>query len=73
MTKGDTLVRRNFNPNANVQVEEVKSKVAALIDYVEENKSKDPRLAALAITSLEEAAMWAVKLVTTEATKEHVA
>lgn len=66
MTKGETLVRMSFNPNKNEKVEEIKGKVADLIDYIEDNKDLDPRLAALAITSLEEAAMWGVKLVTTE-------
>jgi hypothetical protein len=66
MTKGETLVRISFNPNGNAKVNEIKEKVADLIDYIEENKDLDGRLAALAITSLEEAAMWGVKLVTTE-------
>jgi hypothetical protein len=71
MTKGETLVRKSFNPNGNAQVEEIKTKVAELIDYVEDCKYKDPRLSALAITSFEEGAMWAVKLVTTETNREH--
>jgi hypothetical protein len=73
MTKGETLVRKSFNPSANKEVEEVKKTVAALIDFVEEHKSLDGRLAALAITIFEEGAMWAVKLMTTEVKKEHVA
>ena len=39
---------------------------AELIDLCAESKDLDPRLAALAQTAYEEAAMWAVKLVTTE-------
>jgi hypothetical protein len=66
MTKGEQLVRKSFNPNGNMKVEDLKGKVAELIDYVEDCKDLDPRLAALAITSFEEGAMWAVKLVTTE-------
>jgi hypothetical protein len=73
MTKGETLVRMSFNPSANKDVEEVKKTVAALIDFVEDHKALDGRLAALAITSFEEGAMWAVKLLTTETPKEHVA
>lgn len=69
MTKGETLVRKSFNPNGNPNVEEVKANVAALIDWVESRKTADPRLAALAITAFEEGAMWAVKLVTTEASE----
>jgi len=61
---GERRVRKNFNPNANKDVEHIKHVAAAAIDWCEEHKSKDPRLAALAQTAFEEAAMWAVKLVT---------
>jgi hypothetical protein len=63
-TLGEKRVRVSFNPNANNDVEEIKAQVAAMIDWVEKHKAKDPRLAALAQTAFEEAAMWAVKLVT---------
>jgi len=66
MTKGETLVRKSFNPSSNPDVEEIKQRAADLIDCIEAHKDKDPRLSALAITSFEEGAMWAVKLVTTE-------
>ena len=66
MAKGEDLVRMSFNPNANPYVEEIKRRVADLINYVEEHRGLDPRLSALAITAFEEGAMWAVKLVTTE-------
>ncbi len=65
-TLGEQRVRASFNPNENPEVKEVKAKVAELIDWVEGKKSLDPRLGALAQTALEEAAMWAVKLVTTQ-------
>lgn len=67
MTKGESMVRINFNPSADSVVDQIKGKAAELIDLVEEHKFNDPRLAALAQTSLEEAAMWAVKCVTTKA------
>lgn len=66
MSKGTDLVRLSFNPNANADVEEFKQATADLIDLAEKHRDKDPRLSALAITAYEEAAMWAVKLVTSE-------
>lgn len=64
-TIGEIRVRTNFNVGDNSDVDKIKKTVAELINLVEDNKSKDPRLAAISQTSLEEAAMWAVKLVTT--------
>ena len=66
MTEGERRVRKSFNPGANPEVEKVKQLSAALIDLVHEHPAAktDPRLAALAMTAYEEAAMWAVKLVT---------
>jgi hypothetical protein len=66
-TEGERRVRKSFNPNGNPDVEKVKQLSAALIDLVREHPAAatDPRLAALAMTAYEEAAMWAVKLVTT--------
>jgi hypothetical protein len=66
MTLGEARVRSNFNPGAHRAVEEIKKRAAECIDWVETHKSLDPRLAALAQTHFEDAAMWAVKLVTTE-------
>lgn len=65
MTLGEQRVRRTFNPSSNRQVEEIKIATAELIDMCEELKAKDARLAALAQTAYEEAAMWAVKAATT--------
>jgi hypothetical protein len=45
-------------------VDTIKQKSAELINLCEALKSKDARLAALAQTSYEEAAMWAVKAAT---------
>lgn len=61
---GCKRVRYDFNPSSNQDVDHVKKQTAQLINYVEGLKEKDPRLAALAQTAYEEAAMWAVKLAT---------
>ena len=63
---GAKRVRESFNPSADSLVDKVKRLSADLIDLCEEHKSGDPRLAALAQTAYEEAAMWAVKLVTAD-------
>lgn len=64
MSVGEDRVRTTFNPSANSTVDQLKQKSAELIDMCEELKSKDPRLASLAQTAYEEAAMWAVKAAT---------
>ena len=64
MTIGETRVRVSFNPAASGVVDAIKQQTATLIDLCETLKVKDPRLAALAQTSYEEAAMWAVKAAT---------
>ena len=64
-TIGEQRVRTTFNPGANSDVDIIKNKYAELIDLCEKLKSKDPRLASLAQTAYEEAAMWAVKAATT--------
>ena len=61
---GEQRVRVEFNPSANGMVDQLKQKSAELINLCEELKAKDPRLASLAQTSFEEAAMWAVKAAT---------
>lgn len=61
---GAKRVRTNFNPSSNLDVDFIKNSSAQLINFVEDMKSKDPRLASLAQTAYEEAAMWAVKLAT---------
>lgn len=62
---GARRVRESFNPSQDSVVDKVKRYSADLIDLCEDYKHLDPRLAALAQTAYEEAAMWAVKLVTT--------
>ena len=63
-TVGETRVRTQFNPSANSDVDVLKQRTAELINLCDHLKSKDPRLVALAQTSYEEAAMWAVKAAT---------
>lgn len=64
MTVGEQRVRTQFNPSADGVVDQLKQKTAELIDLCEGLKAKDPRLAAIAQTTYEEAAMWAVKAAT---------
>ncbi len=63
-TIGETRVRTEFNPSAESVVDQIKMKSADLINMCESLKAKDPRLASLAQTAYEEAAMWAVKAAT---------
>ena len=63
---GAQRVRESFNPSGDKMVDKIKRYTADLIDLCEELKTLDPRLAALAQTAYEEAAMWGVKLATTK-------
>jgi hypothetical protein len=68
---GAQRVRESFNPSKDSTVDKIKRYTADLIDLCLEVKQKDnqpetARLCALAMTAYEEAAMWAVKLVTTK-------
>jgi hypothetical protein len=63
---GALRVRESFNPSKDDMVDKLKRYTADLIDLCEELKHLDPRLAALAQTEYESAAMWAVKLATTK-------
>jgi hypothetical protein len=65
MSIGEDRVRTKFNPSKDGIVDIIKQKTAELIDACEALKEKDPRLASLAQTAYEEAAMWAVKAATT--------
>lgn len=64
MTIGEQRVRAQFNPSQDSVVDQIKQKTAELINLMETLKEKDGRLASLAQTSYEEAAMWAVKAAT---------
>jgi predicted glycoside hydrolase/deacetylase ChbG (UPF0249 family) len=63
-TKGEKIVRTEFNPSNNSDVDKFKQDMARLIDFIDSHNAKDPRLAAMTITKLEEAAMLGVKLLT---------
>lgn len=61
---GEKRVRITFNPSAEGIVDRIKNLSAELIDLCETLKPKDARLASLAQTEYELAAMWAVKAAT---------
>lgn len=63
-TIGELRVRTEFNPSQDSTVDQIKQKAAELINICEELKGKDARLASIAQTTFEEAAMWAVKAAT---------
>lgn len=63
-TLGEQRVRTDFNVSQEDIVTQLKQKSAELIDLCETLKVRDGRLASLAQTSYEEAAMWAVKAAT---------
>ena len=79
MTKGEYRVGINFNPSNDDMVGQIKRKAADLIDLIEEIETHTPkqdsdkewqraheiaRLKAVAQTTVEESAMWAVKAAT---------
>ena len=68
MTEGGSIganrVRESFNPSKDNMVDKIKRYTADLIDLCEELKPLDARLASLAQTAYEEAAMWATKAAT---------
>ena len=63
-TIGEQRVRTTFNPANDSVVDQIKQKTAELIDLCEGLKAKDGRLASIAQTEYENAAMWAVKAAT---------
>ena len=72
MSKGTYRVGTAFNPSAESMVDLVKGLAAELIDLIDtipsdretERGNEVGRLKALAMTAVEEGAMWAVKAVT---------
>lgn len=72
MTRGEYRVGINFNPSADDLVGQIKRKAADLIDMIEginngelgEHAMEVRRLKALAMTAIEDGAMWAVKATT---------
>lgn len=69
MSLGTDRVRLTFNPGGNEDVRQIKQQIADCIDLVQEFSgtadAEKNRCIALAQTALEDAAMWAVKAVTT--------
>ena len=74
-TLGEKRVRTEFNPSNNSIAQNVKERAAELINYINENVNAGDnvpnnelgeflRLKALAMTHVEDAAMWAVKAAT---------
>jgi len=67
-TEGEYRVGISFNPSASPAVDSIKAKAAALIDELEpiaaNRDHPGARCAAIAMTEIESAAMWAVKAVT---------
>lgn len=70
LSLGEKRVRTDFNVSNDSFVDRIKGETASLINMVDGLKELDPRLASLAMTAFEEAAMWAVKLATTPKTEE---
>ena len=73
-TIGERRVRIDFNVSGETAIDEIKSKTADLINIVKAcpierhcEPGESARLQALAMTAYEEAAMWAVKMVTADA------
>lgn len=63
-TIGEKRVRTEFNVTNNSTIDLIKQKTAELINMCEDLKAKDARLASIAQTEFESAAMWAVKAAT---------
>jgi hypothetical protein len=68
MTKGEYRVGIAFNPSSDPRVDEIKHAAADLIDMIDDIENEAvpevERLKALAMTHVEDAAMWAVKALT---------
>jgi hypothetical protein len=67
MTLGEYRVGISFNPGGNPVVDKIKRAAADLIDLVESIRTEvgeSERLKALAMTHIEDGAMWAVKAAT---------
>lgn len=68
MTLGEYRVGISFNPGKNPLVDRIKHVAAGLIDMINEMEhgedSEVKRLQALALTHIEDGAMWAVKAAT---------
>lgn len=74
-TLGEKRVRTSFNPSDQSTVQHLKERAAEFINYIDQNVNAPEgltkedlgefvRLKSLAMTSIEEGAMWAVKAAT---------
>lgn len=63
LTEGEYRVGVTFNPAGDPQVTEIKEAAAALIDMIEAF-GNDGRCTSLAMTAIEDGALWAVKSIT---------
>lgn len=68
LTEGQYRVGVSFNPSQSAEVDDIKRRVAELIDTLNgiasNREHPGARCAAIAMTELESAAMWAVKAIT---------
>lgn len=74
LTFGEKRVRTTFNPSDDSKVQQIKERAAEFINYINDNlnftftdasaNNEAHRLKSLALTSIEEGAMWAVKAAT---------
>lgn len=67
-TLGESRIRTTFNPGNNDKVQNFKERFAHLLNDINDEPASTPeegRLKSLALTALEESAMWTVKLLTT--------
>lgn len=75
LTLGQFRVGTSFNPSADPSVDAIKAAAAALIDIINALPSQDSeqaRLKALAITAIEDGAMWGVEAATKQPVPEHL-
>lgn len=74
MTLGEYRVGISFNPSSNPDVDAIKRLAADLVDMIDRaptiNEPEAARLKALAMTHIEDGAMWAVKAVTKTSREE---
>ena len=62
LTLGEKRVQRNFNPSANKDVEEIKTKYAEILDLLESKRNdRNGREISIAQTEAETSCMYAVK------------
>ena len=74
-TLGQFRVGISFNPSNNADVDIIKTLAASLIDTINALPSQDgeqARLKALAMSAIEEGAMWAVKAATKQPMPDHL-